>query len=84
MGTSRSKTIKPRRSQSQKEALTYQLVSTFIMLKLQKQVQDVVQRLAGHRDLEVVTKSNEFQYLFVNATTRRDLETSIVGVVGGG
>lgn len=33
-------------------------------------------------ELEFRTKSNEIRYLLVNATTRRDAENNIVGVVG--
>ena len=33
-------------------------------------------------ELEFRTKSNEVRYLLVNATTRRDAESNIVGVVG--
>ena len=33
-------------------------------------------------ELEIMTKSNEFRYLLVNATTRRNAENSIIGVVG--
>ena len=33
-------------------------------------------------ELEFETKSKEIRYLLVNATTRRDAENNIVGVVG--
>ena len=33
-------------------------------------------------ELEIRTKTNEIRYLLVNATTRRDAESNIVGVVG--
>ena len=34
------------------------------------------------KELEIRTKTNEVRYLLVNATTRRDAENNIVGVVG--
>ena len=33
-------------------------------------------------ELEIRTKTNEFRYLLVNATTRRNAENRIIGVVG--
>ena len=39
-------------------------------------------RGTSNYDLEFTTKSNETRYLLVNATTRRDAENNIVGVVG--
>ena len=59
--------------------MTFQLVFTFIVPKLQQQVQDVTDNALqsienSNYELQFVTKSNEFGYLLVNATT--------VGVVG--
>ena len=39
-------------------------------------------RGTSNYELEIRTKSNEIRYLLVNATTRRDAENNIVGVVG--
>ena len=39
-------------------------------------------RGTSNYDLEFNTKSNETRYLLVNATTRRDAQKNIVGVVG--
>jgi hypothetical protein len=63
------------------------MVSTFIEPKLQDSVQTVLDN-ALHGDetsnyqLEFRTKTNETRYLLVNATTRRDADNNIVGVVG--
>ncbi len=62
-------------------------VSTFIMPDFQKSVQEVLDNaLRGHErsnyELEFCTASEEIRYLLVNATTRRDAENNIVGVVG--
>eukprot|EP00980_Cylindrotheca_fusiformis_P016889 scaffold5114_cov67-Cylindrotheca_fusiformis.AAC.7 len=69
------------------EAENRPLVSTFIVPKLRQSVQDVLDKaLQGHEtsnyELEFRTKSNEIRHLLVNATTRRDAEHNIVGVVG--
>mgnify|MGYP000438391850 CR=1 FL=1 len=63
------------------------LVSTFVEPKLWQSVQDVLDNaLRGNEtsnySLEFRTKSNEIRYLLVNATTRRDAENNISGVVG--
>lgn len=63
------------------------LVSTFIVPKLQKSVQEVMTNaLQGNErsnyELEFRTKTDEVRYLLVNATTRRDQKNNIVGVVG--
>ena len=68
-------------------ALGRALVPTFIMPKLQKSVQYVLdEALKGNEtsnyELEFSTASNEIRYLLVNATTRRDAEYNIIGVVG--
>mmetsp|Transcript_10740 Transcript_10740/g.25976 ORF Transcript_10740/g.25976 Transcript_10740/m.25976 type:complete len:855 (-) Transcript_10740:65-2629(-) len=72
---------------SKKEAWQKPLVSTFIVPKLRKSVQDVLDRAlqgdeTSNYQLEFCTKTKETRYLLVNATTRRDTESNIVGVVG--
>jgi len=69
------------------EAFERPLVSTFIVAKLRDSVQEVMDnalmgRGTSNYELEFRTKSNEIRYLLVNATTRRDAEGKIVGVVG--
>ena len=63
------------------------LVETFIVPSLCQSVQEVMDNaLKGHGtsnyELEFWTKSNKIRYLLLNATTRRDAENNIVGVVG--
>ena len=63
------------------------LVETFIVPSLRQSVQEVMDNaLRGHGtssyELEFRTKSNKIRYLLVNATTRRDAENNIVGIVG--
>jgi signal transduction histidine kinase len=63
------------------------LVDTFIVPLLRQSVHEVLDNALEGRgttnyDLEFRTKSNEIRYLLVNATTRRDAENNIVGVVG--
>jgi PAS domain S-box-containing protein len=72
---------------SKKEAFDKPLVSTFIVPSLRNSVQEVLDKaLHGNEtsnyELEFETKSKEIRYLLVNATTRRDAENNIVGVVG--
>jgi len=72
---------------SREEALNMHLVSTFIVPSLRPSVQEVLDRaLSGtetsNYDLDFETKSKEIRYLLVNATTRRDAENHIIGVVG--
>ena len=72
---------------SREEAFDKPLVSTFIVKNLRQSVQDVLDNaLKGNEtsnyELEFRTKSHEIRYLLVNATTRRDVENNIVGVVG--
>ena len=67
--------------------MNYPLVSTFIVPKLRQSVQEVLDNAlrgegTSNYELEFRTKSNEIRYLLVNATTRRDAENNIVGVVG--
>jgi PAS domain S-box-containing protein len=69
------------------EAFGKPLVSTYIEPKLRKAVQDIMDNaLQGNEtsnyELEFRTKSDEIRYLLVNATTRRDADNCIVGVVG--
>ena len=72
---------------SKEEAFSKPLVSTFIVPKLRHSVQEVLDNaLKGNEtsnyELEFETKSGETRYLLVNATTRRDPESNVVGVVG--
>jgi len=69
------------------EAMMRPLVSTFIVPNLRQSVQDVLDKAlkgdeTSNYELEFRTKRNEIRYLLVNATTRRDTESNIVGVVG--
>ena len=69
------------------EAIGKPLVSTFIVQKLKSSVQQVLDlALQGNEtsnyELEFTTKSNEIRYLLVNASTRRDPDYNIVGVLG--
>ena len=70
-----------------KEALNLPLVQTFIVPKLRKSVHEVMDNAllgkgTSNYELEFRTKGNEIRYLLVNATTRRDADNNIVGVVG--
>ena len=72
---------------SKEEAFNQPLVSTFIVPKLRESVQDVLDKAlkgveTSNYELEFRTKSNEIRYLLVNATTRRDANNNVVGVVG--
>ena len=72
---------------SKEEAMNKPFVSTFVVSSLRTSVQDILDNaLQGQEtsnyQLEFRTKSNEIRYLLVNATTRRDAENNIVGVVG--
>jgi PAS domain S-box-containing protein len=72
---------------SRVEAFGCPLVSKFIVPSLRQSVKDVMDNaLNGNEtsnyELEFETKSKEIRYLLVNATTRRDAESRIVGVVG--
>ena len=62
-------------------------VSTFIVPKLRKSVQEILDKAlkgdeTSNYELEFRTKSKEIRHLLVNATTRRDAESNVVGVVG--
>ena len=57
------------------------------MPHMQASVQDILEnamqgRGTSNYELEFRTKSNEIRHLLVNATTRRDAENNVVGVVG--
>jgi PAS domain S-box-containing protein len=72
---------------SRDEAFNKPLVNTFIVPSLRKSVHDVMENAlkgieTSNYELEFTTKSNEIRYLLVNATSRRDAENNIVGVVG--
>jgi len=69
------------------EAFDCSLVETFIVPYMQDSVQDVLDNALQGRgtsnfELEFRTKSNDIRHLLVNATTRRDAENNVVGVVG--
>ncbi len=68
------------------EAFGKCLIESFIVPKLRNSVQDVLEnalrgRGTSNYELEFRTKSNEIRFLLVNATTRRDAENNIVGVL---
>merc|ERR1712238_180480 len=72
---------------SKDEAFDKPLVSTFIVPSLRLSVQEVMDNAlrgieTSNYELEFETKSKEIRYLLVNATTRCDTESRIVGVVG--
>jgi PAS domain S-box-containing protein len=72
---------------TKEEAFDCSLVETFIVPYMQNSVQDVLDNALQGRgtsnfELEFRTKSNEIRHLLVNATTRRDAENHVVGVVG--
>jgi PAS domain S-box-containing protein len=69
------------------EAFSKPLISTFIVLKLQKLVQEILDNAlrgdeTSNREPKFRTKWNQIRYLLVNATTRRDAKNNVVGVVG--
>ena len=62
-------------------------MSTFIEPSVRRSVQEVMDNALNgveksNYQLRFLTKSNEVRYLLVNATTRKDLENNVVGVVG--
>jgi PAS domain S-box-containing protein len=72
---------------SKEEALNKPLVSTFIVPHLRQSVQDVLDKAlkgdeTSNYQLELRSKTNEIRYLLVNATTRRETDSNIIGVVG--
>ncbi len=71
----------------QDETFGLPLVSTFIAQQLQESVETVMKNAllgleTANYELEFETKSKETRYLLVNATTKRDSEGKIIGVVG--
>jgi len=63
------------------------LVTNFIVPHLQKSVQEVLDNAlkgieTSNYELEFRTKYGETRYLLVNATTRRDANDEVIGVVG--
>lgn len=63
------------------------LVSTFIVPELRESVQGVLDKAlqgceTSNYELEFRIKSNKIRHLLVNATTRRDPESNVIGVVG--
>eukprot|EP00977_Amphora_coffeiformis_P013163 scaffold3402_cov169-Amphora_coffeaeformis.AAC.6 len=71
---------------TKEEAFDCSLVDTFIVPHMQASVRDVFEnakqgRGTSNYELEFRTKSNEIRHLLVNATTRRDAENNVVGVV---
>ena len=72
---------------SRHEAFNKPLVSTFIKSNLRDNVQNIMKEaLDGNEtsnyELEYETKTKQTVYLLVNATTRRDTDGTVVGVVG--
>lgn len=69
------------------EAMGNHLVETFIVPSLRQSVQNILDSAlegveTSNYELEFRTKTNEVRYLLVNATTRRDANYDITGVVG--
>jgi PAS domain S-box-containing protein len=72
---------------TKEEAFDCPLVESFIVPHMQDSVRGVLEsarlgRGTSNYELEFRTKSNEIRHLLVNATTRRDAENNVVGVVG--
>lgn len=72
---------------TKEEAFDCSLVETFIVPSMKDSVQEVLDNALEGRgtsnfELEFRTKSDEIRHLLVNATTRRDAENNVVGVVG--
>ena len=68
------------------EAFNQPLVESFIVPDLKASVQEVLDNALRGRgtsnfELEIRTKADETRFLLVNATTRRDAENNVVGVV---
>jgi PAS domain S-box-containing protein len=68
------------------EAFNESFVETFMVPDLRASVQEVVNNALRGRgtsnfELEIRNKANEIRFLLVNATTRRDAENSVVGMV---
>jgi len=69
---------------SKAEALGKPLVESFIAQPTQQKVQEILDdALKGNEtsnyELEFRTKTGESRFIVVNATTRRDLESNVVG-----
>ena len=69
---------------SKAEALGMPLVESFIAQPIQKKVREILYAaLQGNEtsnyELEFITKSGESRIVVVNAATRRDLESNVVG-----
>lgn len=72
---------------TKEEAFDCSLVETFIVPEMRGIVKELFQvalqgRGASNYELEFLTKSGEIRHLLVNATTRRDAQARVVGVVG--
>lgn len=72
---------------TKEEAFDCSFVDTFIVPHMQASVRDVLDsakqgRGTSNFEVEFRTKSNEIRHILVNATTRRDAENHVVGVVG--
>jgi PAS domain S-box-containing protein len=71
---------------TKEEAFECSFVETFIVPNLQSAVQDVLdmaleEKGTSNYELEFRTKSNGIIHLLVNASTRRDSQNAVVGVV---
>lgn len=71
---------------TKEEAFDCSFVDTFIVPSMQASVRDVLEsakqgRGTSNFEVEFRTKSNEIRHILVNATTRRDAENHVVGVV---
>jgi PAS domain S-box-containing protein len=69
---------------SKAEAFGMPLVESFIAQQIQKKVREILYAaLQGNEtsnyELEFITKTGESRIVVVNATTRRDLESNVVG-----
>eukprot|EP00934_Nitzschia_sp_Nitz4_P001786 Nitzschia sp. Nitz4//scaffold119_size111653//16685//19966//NITZ4_004178-RA/size111653-augustus-gene-0.220-mRNA-1//-1//CDS//3329533800//1786//frame0 len=72
---------------SKEEAFDEPLVETFIAESMRGKVQEILESAlqgieTSNYELEFVSKTGEPIFLLVNATTRRDPENEVVGVVG--
>lgn len=72
---------------SRKEAIGMPLVKTFIVESLKSSVHEIMDNALNGKEtsnyeLEFQTKGKKIISLLVNATTRRDAEGTVVGVVG--
>ena len=72
---------------TKEEAFDCNLVEAFVVPYMQDSVSEVFEsalegRATSNFELEFRTKSSETRHLLLNATTRRDAENNVVGVVG--